>query len=344
MLIYYVDVGKKIVEIKIELLSNSFVEKWKDCFKRAYKVAPSLAWRINNHGNTIGDPPEIPYHKKNVIKENLENLLVSFEYLHEQGVADYGKEIQRLQFLLHEDCTELDQNDLNIWHRHFTGLAIKFQIEQDKKPILWNRIHDINKYVHQCEFFTYPKIGKRLKFGDSKMFAISNYNANHDVNNDLVKVNKVCCSYGRFSSSNIFDCFTQSSDYTVWLHEDILGKDQIKTWLDDDDLTEYDCTGNTILTTNITIDPTKFYHRVISDSEFRIASKESGKFVNRPPLGNVVDIENINFDEVERTGKVLAIELDGETLWGNMNKVNKLKSKESIKQKPNMSDKYGTLL
>jgi len=349
MLIYYVVVNRrKLVEVKIDLLSNPFVESWKKCLIKSHRVAPKLSWEITSLGQDQVD--EIPYHLEDFIKENLENLLISFEYLHKRNIEDYSREIQRLKFLIHDDWTELDQDDLNIWHRHFTGLATKFQDKQHRKPVMWNRIHDINRHVHRCEEFTYSKLGKRKQFGPSPMYSISSYNANHEINDDLVKINKVAQAFELGEDSKIFDCFTESSDYTVWLHEDILGKDQMKTWLDDDDLTQYDCTGNLMMTINVTIDPNKFYHRVLTNPDFRDASRRSGKFVNRPPLGNVVDIENIDFQEIYSSGEVIAIELDEQPLWGDMNKVERMKDERQHKKivknhvKKRSTDNNGPLL
>jgi hypothetical protein len=111
-----------------------------------------------------------------------------------------------------------------------------------------------------------------------------------------------------------FDAYKSNTDYTVWIHEDIVGKDQVKAWLDHDDLSQFDITGNTNMTPNVSFDPFKMYNRIVNDPEFKQESLSSGKTLDRNPLGNILNIENIDFDAL-LSGSVYSIELDGEMLW-----------------------------
>ena len=52
----------------------------------------------------------------------------------------------------------------------------------------------------------------------------------------------------------------------------------------------------------------------MDNPEFRKFVIDSNKPINRYPIGDIVNIDNVNWS-LFRKGKLLSIVLDGETLW-----------------------------
>jgi hypothetical protein len=65
---------------------------------------------------------------------------------------------------------------------------------------------------------------------------------------------------------------------------------------------------------NIMIDPDMIYATIMDDPEFKQFVLDSKKPINRYPIGNIVDVNTINWN-VFKKGKLISIVLDGETLW-----------------------------
>jgi hypothetical protein len=112
--------------------------------------------------------------------------------------------------------------------------------------------------------------------------------------------------------TDTFDPTTEEYHYDVWINEDIQGKDHMKAWLDEDDLTQTDVWGNSFMTPNVMFDPHLIYASVIDKPDFIAEYKASGKTLNRWPLGKIVN--EVDWDSVEK-GKISSIELDGTVLW-----------------------------
>lgn len=309
----FIKPNKTIIEIKIELANTAFVGLWKTYMFNLYARLPKIVWYITRHNNNFRylNPP--------ALISNLSRLHASFIYFHNKKIDNYSNIIERIEYLF-QHPEEITQQDLNHWHRQFTTLINIYGGDPSITPLNTNfndliyYIHDVNQYVHKCEAYTYADCDRRKPFMDSPMYAVQFTNANNlelYADNDNRKVWD-----GSMSElpSGLFDWTKESTDYTVWLHEDIIGKDQMKAWLDHDNLAAVDITGNLSWTPNITFDPKKVYNRICNDSNFRAESILSGKTLDRPPLGNILNIESIDFDEI-LDAAVYSVELDGKLLW-----------------------------
>lgn len=311
----FIKPNKTIIEINIELANTGFVNLWKTYMLNLYNRLPNIVWYITRHNNNL----RYLSHDKLIV--NLSRLHASFLFFNNKKIDNFNGIIERIEYLF-EHPKETTQQDLNHWHRQFTRLINIYAGDPDITPPntlhmdLVQYIHDVNQYVHKCEAHTYADCDRRKPFVDSPMYAVQFTNAN---NIELYADNdnrKVWNGSTPEIASGIFDWNKESTDYTVWLHEDIIGKDQMKAWLDHDNLGAFDITGNLGWTPNVTFDPKKVYNRICQDPSFRAESIASGKTLDRPPLGNVINIENINFDDI-LDAKVYSIELDGKLLWNN---------------------------
>lgn len=301
-----------IIAVEIQLANTLFVQQWKQYMFELYARIPNIVWYITRHAYNAR------FLEAKQLILFLSRLHASFLFFQKKKIGDFSNEIKRIEYLFeHPDKT--NQIDLNIWHRHFTTLEGKYSLYEDRTPPntltmdLYEYIHDVNQYVHRCEGWTYADCARRTKFTSSPMYAVQFTNANHMsafAENDNKKVWDHTTP--RFQPG-MYDPYKEGSDYTVWLHEDIIGKDQVKAWLDNDDLKQFDVTGNDCMTPNVTFDPAKLYHRVLQDPDFKKESLESGKTFDRPPIGNIVNSQ-LDFDDI-LDKQVYSIELDGKLLW-----------------------------
>lgn len=313
MLIYKFQHPNKIIEVKIELLQTSFVNQWVDYMYSLYNRVPNIHWYITKFANNDR------FFNEMQLIEFLSRLHASFLFFQKKKIDDFTSEIQRIEFLF-RNPSQIVQQDLNIWHRHFTRLEGLYSLHPHKTPPntltmdLYEYIHDVNQYSHKCEGFTYADCYRRQKYDHSPMYAVQFTNANNMsffAENDNKKVWDD--STPRLKPGS-YDFNNATYDHTVWLHEDIIGKDQIKAWLDHDDLTAFDVNGNDCMTPNVSFDPNKLFYKVMSDNEFREESSKSGKTLDRPPIGDISNLSEINFEEL-LVSRVISIELNGNQLW-----------------------------
>jgi hypothetical protein len=310
MLEYFIKtLDDKEVMVKIKLLDNDFVNAWKTYLKFVLSKA-ATDWHV------VGCMNNTRYKTDEQIKECLARLLISYKTFQDNLMGDHEEDIKTIRSLL-DNPDNLTQEDLNKWHRHFTDFVkqyhpINYLVPTKESPdIISRRIHDVNQYVHQLEGATYYKTTRRMAMGPVMQYAIQFTNANHpDDNKDDV------WTYLHKIEPGQFDWEKDSYDHTVWLNEDILGKDQMKAWLDGDLLTYSDVTGNLEMTPSIMLDPNRAFSRIINNTEFQIESKASGKTLDRFPVGDILNDDISDWDTI-LGGTVLEIKLDNETIWKN---------------------------
>lgn len=312
MLIYKFIKDDKITEVKIKLLDNPFVDSWVQYMFDLHPRVPRLLWYITKFGY------HDRYLKPNQLAPFLSRLHGSFIFFHKHNIKDYANIIGRLEWLL-QHPEQTSQDDLNIWHREFTTLEAKYSLHAHMTPPnvltldLYHYIHDVNQFTHKCEGYTYYDCKRRQRYS-GPMYAIQFTNANnmtYFAEND--NKNVWDGSTPRLTPG-FYDYFKEDYKHTVWMHEDIIGKDQIKAWQDHDDLTHFDVTGNDCMTPNISFDPNMLYSRILSDDEFKEASRASGKTLDRPPLGDIINIDEVNFEDL-LTSTVYSVMLKGVQLW-----------------------------
>lgn len=330
MLNYTVLSDNKIVEIKIDLIESPVSTMWQNVLRQSMKNLPYTKWFLarlagndykNNRSHVCKYCSNSMVDLDLRIRVALAKCYNSFIFINKRNLIDLSKDIKDLEFLLsNPNC--LTQNYLNRWHRYFTFLEKKHSKKYEYLPPntmmddLYEYIHDINETVHKLEYLTYWKLPRRKKFSNPYQYTIQFTNANHHSYFHDKEGNHNVWDYVEklvgYSYDNINDL--QNNDYTVWLNEDIIGKDQIKAWLDHDDLTQEDITGNFVVTPSVIFDPNKLYKRVIDDFEFQQESKLSGKTIDRYPIGNIINLEEIDWQAFLK-GKLIKITNNNEVIW-----------------------------
>jgi hypothetical protein len=304
MLIYNYTSPTGPAQIQIELLDNPFVNKWKGYLERTANRLPNILWNFSSHGMAkqyTADP--IPL---------LNELQISFKFLQQHLGLDFTAEIAKIDHLF-EVPSDLTQTDLNVWHRHFTTVATEYYSGRMQIPAsvdtneMFHKFHALNQNVHDLEFMTYPQLSRRVAIGDKLQY--SAYCADARA---LDGSNALWVSGHAENITDSFDPTTEEYHYDVWINEDIQGKDHMKAWLDEDDLSKSDIWGNSFMTPNVMFDPHQIYASVLDKPEFIEAYNASGKKLNRWPLGSIVN--TVNWKGIDLC-KINSIELDGKVLW-----------------------------
>jgi len=310
MLSYTIQQFNKTATIKIKLIDNSFANRWRDYIIRTLTRLPNLRWVVNKH-------MLVPHYSRMNPISHFQKLKESFELLQKHYGTDYSSEITELNHLL-ENPKDLNQSHLNLWHRHFTTNAVDFVTNQETNhlipqtdtsdDVIFATIHALNQYTHGLEILTHSNIERRVVLKNKSYYGIRSADSiNLDDSNSL---------WGNGNQEPLGEDFTFDNDYqyNVWIGDDIQGKDHFKCWYDEDDASNDDIWGNTFMTPNLILDPYMIYAATMDNPEFRKFVIDSNKPINRYPIGNIVNIENIDWTVFQR-GKLISIELDGETLW-----------------------------
>lgn len=312
MLIYnYVSKKNENVkqQIVVQLLDRPFVHRWTDYLVKLSKRVPHIDWYITSQASNER------YMEDWQTPKFIQKVHDSFVYFQKHNLGDFANIITEIEFLL-KNPTHLKQSHLNMWHRWFTTLAGKYfggnaepYPESCTKDELYFFVHDVNGFAHRLEEYTYYDLERRRIFPICKQWSTQAHNA-HNLNN----LHNNIWDEMEYLEPGIFDFFNESYHHTVWMHEDILGKDQMKAWLDHDELGPSDITGNLFVTPNVTFDPYKIYPTILDREDFRNESRLSGKTIDRPPLGDIVNIDEVPWEDMVHYS-VQSIELHGQTLW-----------------------------
>lgn len=296
--------------IHIKLLDNSFVTTWKDYVTRTSHRLPNLSWALNPHNVTTQLDKNVNY------KLFIFNLLKSFILLGKHYNIDYSQEITELKSLL-VNYDSLTQQHLNRWHRHFTSLAKFFNpfettptFTDTPKDVIHHAIHELNNNSHLLETLTYPNLVRIAKLIPNQLYYGLHAASTRNLENNEEIWGTETVEYIKED----FDFNTQSYNHTVWITDDILGKDHFKCWFEEDDPTNDDITGNILMTPNVTFDPNRIFEKTIDDPEFRKFVTDSNKNLNRYPLGDIENINDVPWDSITNF-KLKNIELDNKILW-----------------------------
>jgi hypothetical protein len=309
MLSYTLQRFEKTTTVNIELIDNSFTNRWKDYLVRTIKRLPNLLWSPDKK-SMCSNQQINPINHFHELKQ-------SFELLQEHYGTDYSSEISELSHLI-ENPKDLRQSHLNLWGRHYinssndfvTNLETNHLIPQTDTPdnIIFSKIHALNQHTHDLSILTHSIIERREWLKDKVYYGIRSADArNLDDSASL---------WGNGNQELIVEDFTFDNDYhhTVWIADDIQGKDHFKCWYDEDDASNDDIVGNTFMTPSILIDPHMIFATTMDNPEFKQFVIDSNKPINRYPIGNIVNMDDVNWS-VFWKGKLISIELDGKTLW-----------------------------
>lgn len=300
------------VQIQVKLLNTPFVKRWMTYLVNLSDRVPNIGWYMTSQASN----------ERNIKLEemipSLTHLYNSFAYFHEHKIEDFTDIINELTYLL-QNPASLTQHHLNTYHRWFTEFATRFFVTKYKQPPtcneqeLFTHVHNVNGYVHNLEQYTYYDLERRRIFPVCKQWSTQAHNA-HNLNN----LQNGIWDEMVWLESGTYDFFNESYDHTVWLHEDIQGKDQLKAWMDHDILDPEDITGNLFMTPNVTFDPYKLYKTIMDRDDFRQESSATGKTLDKPPLGDIVNIDEVPWEHMVHY-RVTSITLSNITLWSLQN-------------------------
>jgi len=262
-------------KIDINLLNNNFVSKW-----ISYLIKNAEHLQYVTYNKIYLDGSNKPIDKINIdqdldlIEKSLIDIGVSCNLDFIDAITKTAEQKKNSPNISQEYC--------NCIHRIFTRL-INNQNVTGILPIfqnneLCNNIHNLNDAVHRLETMSSFKLSERRK----------------EFFNPIIHLSVPKFSYvDKQWIKDSFDPLIESYDYTVWLNEDILGKDMIRSWLDYDNNQCDDITGNLFFTPSLLIDPFKTMKQIIDKSEWQDYYHNTYKTLNRFPIGNLVD-NNIN--------------------------------------------------
>jgi len=298
------------IKLDIEILDTPFAKEWKSYMLELSNRLPEIIWDLKIGGCKASIPQEVPV-------DLLKGLYNGFNFLQTNLGLDYKSELLELSYLI-ENPTDLRQHHLNQWHRHFTTQATEWYSgrmpvpEGFTKEDTFKAVNILNQNVHDLERCTYQYLENINIIKGKWIHFISCTNSKEFKNKDKL-----------FSEGNdvrltgkTFNPETDSFHHTVRLSEDIQGKDQIKAWLENDDLSANDCTGNLFMTPNIILDPNMIFSTVMENPNWQEQHLKSGKPMNRWPVGDILNSESIDWQSLS-DAIIHTVELDGSVLWSN---------------------------
>ena len=302
----------------IDLLDTPFVDRWKSYMQDLSEQLSDINWAFRLGKCMVSSLQAVSFYRYLEKLRSFSSWLVklrdAFEFLHCHCLGNYEKELADLDFLI-KNPKELRQRHLNIWHRHFTTQATEWYSKRMAVPYglveeTFNTIHAINQHVHVLEIATY----RHLNNIDIKKERFTHFINCTDSREFKIK-DQLWSNYNSVQTfPDTFDPIGNNHHHSVWLGEDIQGKDQVKAWIEEDDLSAEDCTGNLFFTPNLILDPNYLYYTVMSNPDWQKQHEACGKPVNRWPIGDILNLESINWKTLHHA-IIQSVELDGKTLW-----------------------------
>lgn len=293
--------------LEIELSNSALSNKWKIYLQKTCSRVGNLDWQSDEY------IVESPQHKN--INIQLFKIFRSFSYLNTHLPYDFNEELDIIEkWVIQNELVSQDR--LNKWHRYFTTLADGYFKEHIIIPPncnrdeLYSHLHTLNTHIHKLELKNINQKRSKLNFGNQFGIHVS-----FDWNRISTLVNGVWSpEYMEELTPGFFNIFDNEYDCNVWMSDDIQGKDLIRAWLDDDDLTMNDVTGNQFMTPNIILDPYNSYKNILDNTEFRESYLRSNKHLDRIPLGNIINLDKIDWKNFYGS-KIESISIDNEKIW-----------------------------
>lgn len=289
--------------VEIELLENGFVSEWLPYFVETIQKQKEVEYYTSDHAG--GNRP-VSVLELILDFTTLENSLEFLGNKFNINFTDVIKRIKREKNIIETNSNLFSptnsQTLLNDIHRIFTRLMNNqnvigtLPIHEDRE--VFENVHNINDCVHRLEAsFAHRKVTRRV--------AYKNQPVTHIGANKIDFIEKKYIKHR-------FDPYSESCDYTVWLNEDILGKDMIRGWLDGDEIHNDDITGNLFHTPNIMLDPFKTIKSIVERPAWQDFYKNTHKTLDRFPIGNIVNKEDW---ALRRAGLVIEIRLNNDILF-----------------------------
>lgn len=274
--------------LTIELADTPFAKQWGSYARNLTK------------DNFYITTPWIMMDKENLkrAKKAHSNLVECIDYV-SQHITDY--DWSKAKNAVSAVMQDRQQKHCNTIHRAFTFVMLKDQRTQSYTQGLEKQIHIINSAVHELESsYTYQQLETRKQFNGQVQQILFTDAGNMDGKD---------FSMWNTPITETFDHNTQETNYDVWLNEDILGKDLVRCFLDNDDPNNPDITGNLFLTPSLYIDIDRIYSKVLNSPEFNEWHQRlcPNKTLDRYPIGNVIKRNGVQVNSNE-TVKEYSIE------------------------------------
>jgi hypothetical protein len=227
-------------KIQIDLLENDFVNTWLNYFINLDKTNLNFRYdeiKLSGYKKISTD--------KNILSD-LNSIQTSLNYISTSCNLNFDELIDKIIYEKSK-IPNIDQGVLNDVHRTFTRLInnqnVSGYIPIDTNKILFENLHNLNDTVHRLESYsTFTFSHKRKLFKNKPIMSLG--------------VFKFPFNKKTWIKSN-FDPLIDNYNFDVWLNDDILGKDMIRSYLDDDFIQFDDITGNLFITPNLELDPSK---------------------------------------------------------------------------------------
>lgn len=305
-------------QIKIKLLDKPWVDQWKTYVYELYERVPYLKISLDH---TVWNN----MHHTTPSKTLLEELKDALIYFKSFSQYDFSKGVTEIDQYI-KDPSSITQQFLNYTHRCFTSVATDFYNrtiilpEGITRDDMFHSMHVLNDNTHKLESITYKKSIRRHQCRHGEYFTFTTENINSAMHKQNDKSPWLTNGVQLINSE--FDYLVEDYHHNVWLNEDIQGKDQFKCWLDEDDLTCDDITGNILVTPNLILDRYNTLTGILDNKDFQAEYKKLNKKLNRFPIGDIVNIDDINWDvdmrynkDTRNVPKIKNIELCGNKLW-----------------------------
>ena len=308
-------------QIRIKLLDKPWVEQWKNYVFRLYDRVPYLKISLDH---TIWNSM---YHSAPATQllGELKDALVYFndkfpQYDFSYGVTEIDKYIA--------DPQSITQPFLNYTHRCFTTVAKDFYDrtivvpEGIARDDVFHPMHVLNDNTHRLECISYKKAPRRIACEHGEYFTFTTENINSAMHKQNDKSPWETNGVELLNTAHEFDYINEDYHHNVWLNEDIQGKDQFKCWLDEDDASQDDITGNLLVTPNLIMDRYGTLTGILDNPDFQEQYRKLNKKLNRFPIGDIDNVDEVNWEvdlkyseETCNIPKMKSITLCGRPLW-----------------------------
>lgn len=262
----YIDIKTETSEFRIDLNNHPFTKKWINYMNNIH--FPNF---VSNQWGFYQSFKECPV-IENKFYVQLDHAL---NYCNTNIAGyDFSDSLQALR----EFKIKPLQSHLNIIHRTFTSLE-HLCYSKNFNSNMVEMIQAINTLTHLLEVSYTLNNDRRARY-PAEICTIVFRDANNLVDPTEI-FNHIIY--------DTFDHTAENINYNVWLNEDILGKDLIRCFLDDDDPTCSDITGNMFMTPSLMIDINDTFYEILLSREFNEwhRNKAPYKKLNRWPIGNV---------------------------------------------------------
>ena len=300
--------------VEFELADTPFAKKWLDYFTYIIKkfefdwIVGSAEWSGDQH-DTRHKTLSIPLQEK---------ILANLKFLDQKFNLNFSDSIDKIIYEIQQSKDNpryrISHLVLNQIHRNFTSLIannifnnilISIDDEVDRA------IHNLNDGVHQLESMSANNNNSlRQVYKDRPVFYSRVTDASDPKNSKLLWQ-----GHELRPIKDRFDPLIENTQYSVWLNEDILGKDLVRCWLDYDNPHHFDITGNLFMTPSLMFDPYLNYHSVLTNKEFIKFYNNTHKTLDRFPIGNIIRIQYIS-----RKCNIISISIDNKIVWEQLKK------------------------